>query len=496
MDPIFELAIGLPPRGSGNLSEALQRQLRAAILDGRLKPGLRLPSTRTMAGRLGISRNTVVAAYDLLLSEGHLVGRQGAGTFVAEQPRPLVDNATPVAADQADERLAPFWRDCSYDPAFGLEDPGRFNFRRGVPDQRHFPIRIWRRLSARVLHDLSKEEVATTALGGRLALREAIAKHVSLTRAVACTAEDVIITAGTRQAFDLIARILVRAERTMVALENPTYPPLLTAFAAAGAQVVPVPVDAEGLVVGGLPAAARIVWVTPSHQWPLGVVMPPHRRAALLAFAENNGAVVIEDDYDGEFRFAGKPIEALQTLDRNGSVIYVGTFSKSLLPELRLGFIVAPAWARKALVTVRQVSGGACWLHQETLAAFIAEGHLATHVRKMRKVYEKRRLVLLNAIARHCAGQLRPLRPVAGLHLSAILPPSIDAQEVAKAAAEMGVGIYPITRYAVAPSDLNGLVFSYGHIETDEIEEAVRLLARAIGAVVSAGSRATLRMAT
>lgn len=496
MDPIFELAIGLPPRGSRNLVQALQRQLRAAILDGRLKPGLRLPSTRTMARQLGISRNTVVAAYDLLLSEGRLIGRHGAGTFVAQQPRPLSDSPTPVQADQADDRLAPFWRDCSYDPAFGLNPSSRYNFCRGVPDQAHFPIRVWRRISARVLHDLAKVEVATTELAGRFALREAIARHVSLTRAIACTAEDVIITAGTRQAFDLIARVLVTANRTVAALENPTYPPLLTAFAAAGAQVVAVPVDEEGLVVDDLPAVARLIWITPSHQWPFGVVMPPHRRAALLAFARNNGAVVIEDDYDGEFRFDGEPVDALQTLDRDGSVIYVGTFSKCLLPELRLGFIVAPAWARKALATARYVSGGGSWLHQETLAAFIAEGHLANHVRKMRKVYEKRRVVLLDAMTRHCAGKLKPLRPVAGLHLSAMLPPSIDAQDVAKAAAELGVGINPITRYAVAPSDLNGLVFSYGHIETDEIEEAVRLLARAIGEVVSMGSRKTLLTAT
>ena len=281
----------------------------------------------------------------------------------------------------------------------------------------------------------------------------------------------------------------------MVALENPTYPPLLTAFAAAGAQVVPVPVDAEGSAVGGLLAAARIVWVTPSHQWPLGVVMPPHRRAALLAFAENNGAVVIEDDYDGEFRFAGKPIEALQTLDRNGSVIYVGTFSKSLPPELRLGFIVAPAWARKALVTVRQVSGGACGCIRK-------DSRPSSRRAISRRMFQNAQGLRETAIGPSECDR-SPLRrptqtaPARGRSAPVSDPAALDRCAGGReSGGRNGSCIYPITRYAVAPSDPNGLVFSYGHIETDEIEEAVRLLARAIGAVVSAGSRATLRMAT
>ena len=210
---------------------------------------------------------------------------------------------------------------------------------------------------------------------------------MSFTRAVAARPEDVVVTTGAQQAFDLLARILVTPGRTLVALEDPGYPPLRAAFRAAGARLVPVPVDAEGLVVARVPRAAGIVCVTPSHQFPLGTAMSIERRTALLALAQARGLVVIEDDYDSEFRFGGRPLEALQTLDRSASVFYVGTFSKSLSPLLRTGFVVAPPWARDALVAAKRASDGENPpLPQEALALLIAEGHLARHVRRMRRV--------------------------------------------------------------------------------------------------------------
>ncbi|WP_329955905.1 PLP-dependent aminotransferase family protein [Cupriavidus necator] len=226
----------------------------------------------------------------------------------------------------------------------------------------------------------------------RVQLREAIASHVSFARAVACGADDVVVTSGAQQAFDLIARVLVTPGKTVVAVEDPGYPPLRHAFAAAGARLVPVPVDDEGMQVDQLPAGARVICVTPSHQFPLGATLSLARRRALLAFARRHGAVVVEDDYDGEFRHGGRPLDALQTLDQDQLVWYVGTFSRSLFPGLRLGYAVVPPWARDAVVAAGQYTDWhSALLAQDTLAAFMAEGHLARHIRKMRAAYTGRR---------------------------------------------------------------------------------------------------------
>jgi GntR family transcriptional regulator/MocR family aminotransferase len=479
MEPIFELRINLPPTGSRDLLRAVHAQLRSAILDGRLQGGLRLPATRALAAGLGVSRNTAVAAYDLLLSEGYLVARPGAGTYVASA-LPQSSGRKASRADGArDRRLPAFWR---APPAVPAPTPShRFDFRTGLPDKTLFPFHIWRRLSARALRALSKVPAAYAEPEGRPALREAIAKHVSFARAVACRPEDVVVTAGAQQAIDLIARILVVPGQTTVAIEDPGYPPMRAAFAAAGADIATIPVDDEGLVVDRLPSNARAICVTPSHQFPLGVAMSLRRRAALLDFARARRAVVIEDDYDGEFRFGGKPLDALQTLDRAELVFYVGTFSKSLFPALRLGFAVTPPWAQRALVGAKQLTD---WhgpvLAQDTLAAFIAEGHLARHVRKMRKVYGDRRTTLLQALARHCGDRLAPIPAVAGLHVAARLTGSVRAGALVTRAADAEVGLESLDRYAAGKSTHNGLAFGYGMVRADQIDEAIRRLAQAM----------------
>jgi len=481
MEPIFGLPISLPPRRSRDLLGAVHRQLRAAILDGRLQPGLRLPATRALAATLGVSRNTILASYDLLLSEGYLVVRPGAGTYVANHlPRPIRPAASAADA-QADRLLSPFWRKLPAAPHPTLDISYRFDFRLGLSDNASFPFEIWRRLSARALRALSKAPAAYAEPEGRPELRDAIAKHISFARAVACRAEDVVVTAGAQQAFDLLARILVTPGRTEVAIEDPGYPPLRAAFAAAGATMSAIPVDGDGLMVQRLPAGTRVVCVTPSHQFPLGAVMPLRRRAALLDFAEANRAVVIEDDYDGEFRFGGRPLDALQTLDRAGSVFYVGTFSKSLFPALRLGFVVAPPWARSALVRAKQLTDwhGAV-LAQDTLAAFIAEGHLARHVRKMRKVYGDRRKALLEALARLCGDRLQPIPGEAGLHLAVKLTTPLKAKAVVAKVADDGISLMSLDRFATQRPSPNGLAFGYGMIRTEQIDEAIRRLARAM----------------
>jgi GntR family transcriptional regulator / MocR family aminotransferase len=481
MEPLFELAIALPAKGSGELLRSLHRQLRTAILDGRLRAGLRLPPTRMLATRLGVSRNTAIAAYDLLLSEGYLEGRTGAGTFVADV-RPKLDRPkAPSGRPGPDRRLAPFWRT---ELAFGpvpTTRRGRYDFRTGYPDITTFPFDIWQRLSTRASRGLAKKAAVDYEPQGRPALREAIAKHVSFARAVACRPEDVVVTTGTRQAADLIARILVTPGETQVAIEDPCYPPLRRAFAAAGARLQTVPVDAEGLLVERLAVGTRIVCVAPSHQYPLGVAMSARRRAALLEFAQAFGAVIIEDDYDSEFRLEGRPLDALQTLDRAGSVFYIGTFGKSMFTDLRAGFVVAPPWARRALVAAKQtIDGSNPVLMQDTLAAFIAEGHLARHIRKMRKVYAERHAALLHSLERHGQERLRPIPSLAGVHLAALLTSKMTAADVVAAAAEAGIAIEALDRYATRKDAPAGFVFGYGMIEARDIPPAIRQLARLI----------------
>jgi GntR family transcriptional regulator/MocR family aminotransferase len=469
MEPLFELPIRLPTRGSHQILRALHQQLRAAIVDGRLRPGLRLPSTRALASSQRISRNTAVAAYDLLLSEGYVSIRQGSGCYVAQalsrpaQGRARAGNAT------ADRRLSSFWRGRRARKRQVPPESLPYWFRLGVPDTGLFPYDIWRRLSNRALRILSKSEVSHDSQG-LPALRDAIAKHVSVSRAVACRPEDVLVTSGAQQAFDLLARVLASGRRTTVAVENPSYPPMRAVFEAAGAKLVPVPVDTDGMLIDRLPPQARVVCVTPSHQFPLGSAMSMQRRMALLEFARENGTVVIEDDYDCEFRFDGRPLDALQTIDRHESVFYVGTFSKSMFPQIRLGFIVAPPWALEALVAAKQDSDLLSpFLVQHTLAAFIAEGHLARHIRKMRSVYSQRRRRLLDGLHQDFARWLQPIPCFAGLHVSALLRHSEDAEEVVKRAQDRGVGVSSVGRYCIGRPDTQGLIFGYGAIEEPAI---------------------------
>ncbi|HEY3178969.1 MAG TPA: PLP-dependent aminotransferase family protein [Casimicrobiaceae bacterium] len=475
MEPEFEVSLALPARRARTLLRDLHAQLRAAILDGRLRSGLRLPTTRAFAAAYGVSRNTAIGVYDLLQSEGYLFARGKAGTYVADAlPQAVQRKRSVVDADR--QRLNPFWRGRS------VTEPRRaprFEFRLGVPDVAQFPFTIWRRLSARALQAQSKSPAAYAEPQGRPALRAAIAQHVSFARAVACQVDDVVVTAGAQQAFDLLARILVTPGRGVVALEDPGYPPTRAAFAAAGAKTVAVPVDREGLIVERLPQNTRVVCVTPSHQFPLGVAMSARRRAGLLEFARRRGAVVIEDDYDGEFRFGGRALDALQTLDRHENVFYVGTFSKSLFPALRLGFVAAPPWARAALVAAKHFADWHCpVVEQDTLAAFIADGHLARHVRKMRRIYATRRDLLLRILQRDFRRWLEPVPATAGLHLAALAVASLDIDVLVAHARRNDVGVYALRNFYTGKSVQPGLVFGYGASNEQTIVEGLARLRR------------------
>jgi GntR family transcriptional regulator/MocR family aminotransferase len=478
-DPFFALGLSVP--AGRHKRKALHGQIKSAILDGRLAPGLQLPASRALARALGLSRNSVIAVYDLLLGEGYILSRQGAGCFVAGAPprsAPL-DQAKPAPA--AASRLRPAWRGQAPLPR-APTPPLPLSLRLGLPDLALFPHDDWRRLAGRARRRAALSPVGYADPYGSPALRQAVAGHVSMTRAVACRAEDILITHGAQQAFDLLAKVLVEPGRTVVAVEEPGYPPLRSALAAAGAVVRPTPVDEEGLIVEALPQDAAVVCVTPSHQFPLGVTMTPARRAALLAFAEMRDAVVIEDDYDGEFRFEARPLDALQTLDRSGRVVYVGTFSKCLSPDLRLGFAVCPPWALDALARAKQLSDWNCPLvEQEALADFIAEGGLARHVRRMRAVYGERRRVLLEALAVHCGARLTPFAAVAGLHIAARLAPGLDEGRVAGLAAREGLGLRAIGGFAAGAGAPQGFALAYGA----EGAETIAAVVERLGAVLA-----------
>ncbi len=480
MEPVISIALDLPGRGQGNLVQALHQQLRAAIVDGRMAANSPLPSTRQFAGALGVSRNTVVAAFDLLIAEGYLVSRRGrpaqAANIAARRPAKAIGNVLPLR----DSQLAARWRTPvpADPPRIGL--PERC-FRLGIPDHHHFPHEIWRRLTAQALRDWARTPFGYSPSDGIPALRMAIANHVAFARAVACRAEDVLVTSGAQQAFDVLARALVTPGKTRVAFEEPGYPPARAAFLAAGAQLVAVPLDDEGLCVAQLPEDVAVVFVTPSHQSPTGVALSLRRRAALLAFARARNAVIIEDDYDGEFRFGGRPLDALQTLDRDGRVFYVGTFSKSLFPALRKGFIVAPPWAREALVAVKQCADSHCdTITQAVLAAFIRDGHLARHVRRMRPIYAARRAALLDGIPRTLGQWLEPIPSEAGLHLAARIRNPEIARRILSLANVHLPGSQSTEAYALNSLEKPALAIGYGVIDAKEIAAALARLGEAL----------------
>jgi GntR family transcriptional regulator/MocR family aminotransferase len=308
-------------------------------------------------------------------------------------------------------------------------------------------------------------------------LREAIAGHVAFVRAVVCNTDNLVITSGAQQAFDLLARLLVTPGETRVAVENPGYPSTRGAFNAAGAKLVPVPVDEEGLRVDRIPDDVKVICVTPSHQSPTGVIMSSARRAALLARAHALDAVVIEDDYDGEFLYDSRPHDALQTLDREGRVFYVGTFSKSLFPALRKGFVVAPDWAREALVDIKYSTDSHTDLVQQaTLAAFIAEGHLARHIRRMRRIYSQRRRAFEHAAQDHWSKFMEVRPGNAGLHLSTQITNPALADVIIEKAREHLPGALPLSAWSAGPLKQLGLCIGYGGVEVDQITSAVRAL--------------------
>jgi GntR family transcriptional regulator / MocR family aminotransferase len=454
--------------GRGDLSARIYRELLDAIVDGRLRPGERLPPTRELAQRLEVSRTTVTDAYERLTAEGFLVGRVGAGTFVSDQ---AVKRAARRAAGGA-VRPRRLWESI---PTAGLDSALPYNFQLGVPDGTLFPLETWRRLVARELRGKVVLEARYADPAGHAGLRAAIARYVGVSRSVNAGADDVLITQGAQQALDLVGRVLVEPG-DCVAIEEPGYTPARRLFQSLGARVVGVPVDGEGLDVGALPSGARLVYTTPSHQFPLGTPMSLARRTALLAWAERHDAVVVEDDYDSEYRFSDRPLQPLQSIDRGGRVVYVGSFSKTMLPMLRVGFLVAPVSLRSVLVTAKQLAD---WhgdvVTQGALAQFIDEGLLARHIRKATRRYAARHELIVSTLTRDF-GWLELVPSAAGLHLCARA--SGDIGEVVARARAAGVGVQALADFCGGQPQ-HGLVIGYGGIPLERIGEGLRRLFQA-----------------
>lgn len=461
--------------GRKDLSGEIYRQVRRAILDRRLRPGDRLPPTRELARSLLVARATVTVAYERLAAEGFVAFRQGAGTFVGELE---VRAGRDKTAHRSSGVLRPrqIWQSIVLPTTFYR--PARFDFRTGLCDASLFPDRAWRRAVTRALRSSATTAGAYEQPAGHSDLRAAIARHIGISRGVEASAEDIIITNGTQQALDLLARVLL-APGDGIAVEDPGYKAPRQLFKALGLRVLGVPVDREGLIVDALPRGVRAVYVTPSHQYPLSVTLTLPRRQALLSWAERNNAAIIEDDYDSEFRFGGRPLEPLQTLDANGRVIYVGSFSKTMLPTLRLGFLVTPPSLRAALHKAKFVSD---WhssvLAQAALAHFIDDGAFARHIRRATAIYRERHRMIADAVSRDFAEHLERVPSTTGIHLTA-LARSVSADRIAavgRRAAERDVAVHILSSFAVNASPQAGVMLGYGAIATAHIEEGLSLL--------------------
>lgn len=455
--------------GRLHLGRQIYEQLRGLILEGRLCGGERLPATRSLAQRLGVSRNTVSNAYERLMAEGYLRGRIGDGTYVAEGAPWGRSEAFPRA--DATEVPAPSAR---WPAARSAALP--YDFLLGVPDVARFPFDVWRRFSNQALRSLAKEMTLYGAPEGLSELREAIAGYIAFTRGVRCRAEDVIVTNGAQQALDLVGRVLIEPG-TVIAAEEPGYPPARSLFTALGGRVVGVPVDDDGLMVERLPTQASLAYVTPSHQFPLGVPLSLPRRIALIEWAAAKGAIVIEDDYDSEFRFEGRSLEALQSLDSAGCVVHVGSFSKVLSPALRLGFLIVPPALRESIVAMKRLTDWQSPVHtQMVLAAFIRTGHLSKHIRMMRRIYEQRRHILLDRLAADFHTWLDPAPGVAGLHVAATFKCRVEVGPLVTVARTHGVGVYDLGRFYAESPPTAGLIFGYGGIEEGAIRQGLTRL--------------------
>jgi GntR family transcriptional regulator/MocR family aminotransferase len=483
----FVPPIALDDRANIPMYRQLYDWFRKAIITGQLRPGQRMPSTRSLAAELSISRIPVLNAYEQLLAEGYLETFVGAGTRVAgsipdDALKPRVVNLRKSAGDRGDNgsprRKSRAGRALIHPPAQSwLENMGAF--RVSLPALDHFPLEVWSKLVARHSRHCSTEVMAYGDAMGYLPFREAIADYLRAARGVRCEPSQILVTTGSQQALQLAARVLLdRGDR--VWMEEPGYSGARQAFAMAGARLTPVQVDGEGMNVAEAihrGRIARAVYVTPSHQYPLGVTMSAARRLLLLNWAARTGAWIIEDDYDSEYRFGSRPIASLQGLDTDERVIYIGTFSKVMFPALRLGYVVVPGDLVPAFSAAREAADiFTSTLYQAVLTDFIGEGHFARHIRRMRMLYMERRTALAKAIGSRLGDSLEVIGAEAGMHLVALLGSGVDDAAVSRAAAGKGISAMPLSACCVKRPVRGGLILGYGSANLHQIRDGVSKL--------------------
>jgi GntR family transcriptional regulator / MocR family aminotransferase len=484
-DPIMLPQITVDRSAGVSLHQQLGDQLRRLILSGELGAGTRLPSSRRAAAELGVSRNVVVLAYEQLQLEGYLRSGVGVGTWVPDSldphllrpthpPRPALGSREGAqgSLSEGGERIS------EAGAPIAVSRPS-WPFRPAAVAAELFPARTWVRLSARMWRTRTAELVQYGDVRGYRPLREQVAAHLARYRAVRCQADQVLMTAGSQQSLDLIGRMLIDPG-DRAALEDPAYHGASASLEAAGAVLVPVPVDEQGLDPASLADATdriRVLYTTPSHQYPLGVTMALERRLALLDWARRSGSWIIEDDYDSEFRFEARPLPALQGLDPGGCVIYVGTFSKVLAPALRVGFMVLPEPLVEPFLRAREITDHHPPIPvQATLAEFMAEGHLERHIARMRNVYAERRAALSLALREAFGDRFEIVPGDAGLHLTLLLGDGLDDTTISRLAAARSLDVQPLSLHYVGPDRRSGLVLGFGGFPPERLAAEVKTL--------------------
>lgn len=473
----------LGPRSQGQpLHRWLYEELRQAILEGRLTPGVRLPSSRNLSRQQGISRATVVAVFEQLIAEGYLVGRVGAGTVVApalpERFTTAGAAARPPPAGAAKRSVTSSTGGSTGPRPVVLAPPRPFEIY--CPGIDCFPVQTWRQLAARRLRLGGTSLLQAGDPRGHRPLREAVAAYLRSARSVRCEPEQVMIVSGTQQALDFVARLTL-ARGDAVCVEDPGYPGATRVFAEHGARVIPIPVDAAGLRIDQAirrAAASKLIYVTPAHQFPLGATLPLERRLALLAWAERKQAWIFEDDYDGEYRYDVRPIGALQGHDRTGRVIYAGSFNKLLFPALRLGYVVLPPALVDRFLALRDtIDRYPPTLEQAVLADFMGEGHFERHIRRSRSLYRERRDTLLAAAAQHLTGLLELAPADAGFYVLGRLPDGVRDTELQIRGQACGLELMPLSSFYQQQPAGNGLLLGFAAVKPGAIKRSVVRLA-------------------
>jgi GntR family transcriptional regulator/MocR family aminotransferase len=484
MEPFQDLPL-TRPRGQKELWRWLRDELRSAILTGRLKRGTRMPSSRGLARQYECARGTVVTAFDHLQAEGYLETRKGAGTFVAlalpddlfSTKRPSIHLSKRLSRASLSKRGRLIIEHVLILPA--SRSVGKA-FRAYEPAIDLFPVNLWSRIAGRVVRRAPRSLYGQGDARGFAPLRKAIAEYVGSARGVRCDVNQVVITAGAQLALDLVARLLLDPGDT-VCMEDPGYPGAALAFKAAGARVVPIPVDDHGIRVDLAllpPHQTKLIYTTPANQFPLGVTMSLSRRLQLLNLAMDKGAWVVEDEFDAEYRYFGRPVPALKSLDESGTVIYIGTFTKMLFTSLRLGFLVLPERLVDAFAAARSlIDRHAPTLEQAILAEFILEGHFAHHIRRMRQIYAERIAVLVDASRRKLTGRLDVEHAASGMRTVGWIQNGEKDRAVAQRARSQGLEVAPLSQFAVRNSPLSGLILGFAGCAPEELRRGVDVLA-------------------